>query len=165
MLSSKSILVALTVSFLTIVSVNVTADDAKDSEILKGRYLIDIAGCHGCHTLGYALTGGNVPEDEWLLGVGIVGFRGAWGTTYPSNIRTNVNKFTKEQWVQYAKNMQTRPPMPWLSMNAMTESDLSAIYEFVKSLGEGTSEIPDYVPVDGEPTTITIDYPMAIPTD
>jgi hypothetical protein len=34
-----------------------------------------------------AARNGNVPEKEWLLGGGPLGFRGPWGTTYAPNLR------------------------------------------------------------------------------
>src|SRR3982751_5765664 len=54
--------------------------------LTRGKYLVQTSGCNDCHTAGYAQSGGNVPESEWLKG-DMVGWRGAWGTTYPSNLR------------------------------------------------------------------------------
>src|SRR5580765_696241 len=48
--------------------------------IKRGRYLTIVGGCNDCHTAGYAPSGGQVPETQWLLGDGTVGFRGPWGT-------------------------------------------------------------------------------------
>jgi mono/diheme cytochrome c family protein len=63
------------------------AEKAADSKsIARGRYIVKIAGCNDCHTPGYFQTGGKVPEKEWLVGDKL-GWRGPWGTTYPSNLR------------------------------------------------------------------------------
>jgi mono/diheme cytochrome c family protein len=57
-----------------------------DPLVERGRYIVKIADCNGCHTTGYAASGGEVPEADWLLG-DQVGFSGPWGTTYPPNLR------------------------------------------------------------------------------
>ncbi len=66
----------------------VQAQDKKkaDPQVERGRYLIQIAGCNDCHTANYAPSGGKVPEKEWLTGDAL-GWRGPWGTTYPTNLR------------------------------------------------------------------------------
>lgn len=61
------------------------ANAAKGS-IERGRYLAKIGGCNDCHTPGYGLSGGQVPEAQWLVGDQL-GWNGPWGTTYPSNLR------------------------------------------------------------------------------
>jgi hypothetical protein len=34
----------------------------------RGRYLVQIAGGHDCHTAGYVQAGGSRPEPHWLTG-------------------------------------------------------------------------------------------------
>ena len=41
-----------------------------------------------------------------------------WGTTYPVNLRLYMQKLTEAQWLQTAKSLQTRPPMPWFAVHA-----------------------------------------------
>src|SRR5262249_59224006 len=95
---------------------------------------------------------GKIPESEWLLG-NAVGFRGPWGTTYPSNLRLTVSKMSEAQWVTYAKKLQARPPMPWFNLNRMSSQDLRAFYAFVKSLGPAGRPAPASVAPDTEPKT------------
>ena len=125
---------------------------AQQGDIARGRYVAVIGGCNDCHTPGYPQKGGQVPESEWLTGAP-VGFRGPWGTSYPTNLRLRLNAMTEAQWVAYAKKLETRPPMPWFNLRAMSEVDLRAFYKFVKSLGPAGKPAPDYVPPNAEPKT------------
>ncbi len=117
-----------------------------------GRYLAMIAGCNDCHTSGYLLSEGKVPEKLWLTGDRF-GWRGPWGTTYAANLRTLINAMTEDQWVKTARTLKARPPMPWFDVNIMKKEDLKAFYQFVRSLGAGGEPVPAYLPPDQEPTT------------
>jgi mono/diheme cytochrome c family protein len=128
-------------------------------QIEHGRYLVKIAGCNDCHTPGYIQKTGNVPEEEWLTG-NRLGWRGPWGTTYPSNLRTYMNRVSESQWVKVAHTAQFRPPMPWFALHEMTEEDLRAIYSFVWYLGPSGNPAPSYVPPDQEPTGPYVLFPM-----
>jgi mono/diheme cytochrome c family protein len=125
---------------------------AQQSTIERGRYVAIITGCNDCHTAGYPQKGGNVPEPEWLTGDAI-GFRGPWGTTYPTNLRLRVAEMSEDQWVAFAKKLATRPPMPWFNLQKMSETDLRAFYKFVRSLGTAGKPAPAYVPPNVEPKT------------
>lgn len=110
-------------------------------DIERGRYLVKVTGCNDCHTPQFGLKGGNVPESEWLVG-DIVGWKGPWGVTYPTNIRARVSGMGEKEFIEYAKNLKTRPPMPWYSLNAMSKEDLKSLYHFIKSLGPSSNSIP-----------------------
>lgn len=69
------------------------ADDT--AMIERGRYIARIAGCNDCHTPGYAMSGGQVPEQAWLTG-DAVGWRGPWGTTYPTNLRLRMAAMSEQ---------------------------------------------------------------------
>src|SRR4029453_13060616 len=84
--------------------------------IARGKYVAKIAGCNDCHTPGYAVTGGKVPEKDWLIGDAL-GWRGDWGTTYPANLRLYMQTMSETQWVKTAQTIQTRPPMPWFALH------------------------------------------------
>lgn len=129
-----------------------------DHPIDRGRYLVKIAGCNDCHTAGYAPTGGKVPESQWLLGDQL-GWKGPWGTTYPINLRLYMQDLTEEQWVKKAKQLTSRPPMPWFALHDMTPSDLRALYRYVRHLGPAGKPAPDYVPPEKTPATPYIQFP------
>ncbi len=108
------------------------------SPVDAGRYLVKLGGCNDCHTPGYveqiAMTGKAMPETDWLMG-GDVGFSGQWGVSYPANLRLSFQNWTEEEFLELAHKGQGRPPMPWPSLQAMSDSDLKAIYAYVRSLG------------------------------
>ena len=131
---------------------------ASSPEVERGRYLTIIGGCNDCHTAGYAPAAGKVPEKDWLTG-DTLGWRGPWGTTYPSNLRLFMAKLSEKEWVTLAKHLETRPPMPWFTLQQMTDGDLRAIYKFVRSLGPAGSPAPDYLPPDKTPPQPYIQVP------
>jgi mono/diheme cytochrome c family protein len=147
---------------LASVSGDAPKPDAKDKAaqrlIERGKYLVKITGCHDCHTPGYAMSGGKVPESQWLVGDKL-GWRGPWGTTYAINLRLYMRDITEEKWVKAARTLQTRPPMPWFNLNDMTDQDLKAIYRYTKSLGPAGEMAPAFVPPGKEPQGPFVQFP------
>ena len=137
-------------------SIASAGQSSEDRLFAQGRYIVAISGCNDCHTPHYPETGGKVAESDWLTG-SPVGFRGPWGTTYPANLRLLMQTLTEEQWLKRAR-MQTRPPMPWFSLHAMNESDLRAMYHFIRNLGPKGVAAPDYVDPNQAVLTPYIDF-------
>lgn len=50
--------------------------------------------------------------------------------------------------------------MPWFTLREMRESDLRAIYRFVRHLGLGGKPAPAYVPPDVEPKPPYAQFPQ-----
>jgi mono/diheme cytochrome c family protein len=133
------------------------------AELLShGRYLAMIAGCNDCHTQGYLLADGKVPEGQWLTGSDL-GWRGPWGTTYAVNLRLFLAPFSEDEWLALARQLRVRPPMPWYSLNVMRERDLKAIYRYIRSLGPAGKPAPAYLPPDQVPTTPYAQFPAPPP--
>ena len=130
--------------------------DKKTEE--RGRYIIKIAGCNDCHTVGYAEAAGKIPEQDWLTG-DTMGWRGPWGTTYASNLRLYMQDLSEDQWIQVSRAVEFRPPMPWFVLREMTEQDLRAIYRFIRNLGPAGEPEPNYLPPDQEPPKPYILFP------
>jgi hypothetical protein len=133
--------------------------DAAAKQIARGRHLVKIAGCNDCHTAGYASAAGRVPQEQWLLG-DTLGRRGAWGTTYPVNLRLHLARLSEQEWVEAAGKLQTRPPMPWYALREIRKPDLAAIYQFVRHLGPAGTAAPVFVPAGGEPAPPFVQYPL-----
>lgn len=136
-----------------------TAAKKLSTEAARGKYLVQIAGCNDCHTPGYALSGGKVEEKLWLTGDQL-GWRGPWGTTYPSNLRLLVKDITADQFVKLARS-ELRPPMPWFNIRAMSDRDVKAIYAYLKHLGPAGQPAPQYVPPDKTPDGPFVQFPLA----
>ena len=130
-----------------------------NATVERGRYIVEIGGCNDCHTAGYAEAGGKAAESDRLKGDAL-GYRGPWGTTYPTNLRLSLSKMTEDQWLTYGKALMTRPPMPWFNVRAMTDADLRAVYQYIKQLpgGAGTAA-PAFLAPDKAPKAPFIQWP------
>jgi mono/diheme cytochrome c family protein len=128
------------------------------SSVERGRYLVQIAGCNDCHTAGYAQAGGKVAESDWLTGDAL-GWNGPWGTTYPTNLRLYVANTSEAQWLQHARSMQPRPPMPWFNLRAMSDDDLRALFRYLKSAGPAGQPAPAYLPPGTTPIGPVVRFP------
>jgi mono/diheme cytochrome c family protein len=147
------------IALLLFTSITIKDSQADDGKLIeRGRYLVNQAGCNDCHSPGYAFSDGATPEDNWLTGDAL-GWRGPWGTSYASNLRLIVPKLTEEQWMDYAKNLKTRPPMPWYNLRRMKDRDLRAIYAFISHLGPKGEPAPEFVPPGEEPKTPFVLFP------
>ncbi len=116
-------------------------DESKNVDY--GRYLVAIAGCRSCHT---PMDKGKFVDDQDLAG----------GTPFPLNesaamssnitpdIETGIGSWTKDDFLtrfkQYEnKIIKVKPdefntPMPWTLYAGMTEQDLNAIYDYLKTV-------------------------------
>ncbi|MDB6132171.1 MAG: fdhC [Verrucomicrobiales bacterium] len=121
--------------------------------IARGKYLVATAGCNDCHTPGFMQMGTKVPESEWLKGVP-VGWQGPWGTTYGSNLRQHLAAFPEaEVWIRMVRSREGLPPMPWASLHAMTDGDLTALHAYIRSLPVTGSVMPPALPPGTAPAT------------
>jgi mono/diheme cytochrome c family protein len=154
----------MTVFFALLASMPVAAQEKKkaDPQLERGRYLVRIGGCNDCHTPGYAVTGGKVPESQWLVGDAL-GWRGPWGTTYATNLRLYMQELTEEQWAQKGKALSARPPMPWFNVRDMSTSDLLAVYRYIRHLGPAGKPAPAFVPPDQTPPQPFVQFPAPPP--
>jgi mono/diheme cytochrome c family protein len=131
---------------------------SNDAARARGRYIVTIGGCNDCHTPGFAMSGGKVDEKQWLTGDSL-GWRGPWGTTYPVNLRLYMQALSENAWVDKARHLTARPPMPFWALNTMTDRDLRALYRYVRALGPSGDPAPAYVPPNQEPKPPYVTFP------
>lgn len=142
----------------TLVAAPAMAGDAEGDKIERGRYLATITGCNDCHTAGYGMSGGTIPESEWLKGDAF-GWSGPWGTTYAPNLRISLSKMTEDEWVVYARSLNSRPPMPSFNLNKMKEEDMRALYAFITHLQPLGDPAPAYLPPGVVPEGPHVTFP------
>jgi len=135
------------------VAVTGTEAGAGEVSVTRGAQVAVTAGCHDCHTAGYAESGGKIDPAAALVGSPL-GWQGPWGTTYAANLRLIAkDKGSEDAFLQYAKTFQAKPPMPFFNVHAMDESDIRSLYQYIVSLGEPGAAVPEYVPPGQEPKT------------
>ena len=164
----RTIRTTVTAALLAGLTVGLTPAVAQDKakkklpdDVARGRYLVQITGCNDCHTPGYAPSNGTVDEKLWLTG-DILGWRGPWGTTYPSNLRLVAQNLSEDGWVKLTRS-ELRPPMPWFNLRDMSDRDVRAIYRYLKYVGPAGQPAPAYVPPDKEPKPPFVQFPPPPP--
>jgi mono/diheme cytochrome c family protein len=107
-------------------------------QLTRGKYLVNIAGCQGCHTAtlaggekmqfgpGMTVVSANISPD---LTTGI----GRWSE------QDFVDKFTQyRDYVEHGSPKATGPEsftvMPWLNLCQLPDDDLRAIYSYIRTL-------------------------------
>lgn len=139
------------------------AISAGEVSVARGRHLIRISGCNDCHTPGYMEKGEQVPESEWLTGSSL-GWRGPWGTSYPSNLRRQLAAWHDAgKWIAMVRTRHGLPPMPWAGLHAMTDDELRSIHAYVRSLPVAGEAVPPPVPPDQEPKTPWLNLTPVLP--
>ena len=124
----------------------VPAPDRKDT-VAYGKYLTTIGGCYECHT----------PHDEHNALIAAQAFTGGWemagpwGRNFTGNLTPHPDNYmgraTRGEFIGRFRafagmNASNAPPatpgrntvMPWLAFSQMTEEDLGAIYDYLKTV-------------------------------
>ena len=86
-----------------------------------------------------------------------VGFRGPWGTVYPTNVRLWFQVSSEAGWLNAVATRGGHPPMKWTDLRTLDIEDRKAIYRFIRSLGPAGVAAPVSVPPGREPTTPYVD--------
>ena len=108
----------------------------------------------------------NLPTPElkpgpWLAATaGMTAWTGPWGISYAANITPDVNTgigiWTEEMFfkaMRTGKHMgegrPILPPMPWQALEHLTDSDLRAVFAYLKSVPAVRNRVPAPVSPDG----------------
>ncbi len=136
-----------------------TAAHAAQSEVARGKYLVTIMDCGGCHTPG-ALAG--KPDMAKALSGSDIGFGApGLGTFYPPNLTPDAETgLGKWSGAEIAKAVTTgvrpdgrelAPFMPYHAYSVLTAADAKAVAAFLKSLSPVGHKVPDPVGPDAKP--------------
>ncbi len=124
-------------SYKPIVSIN------EDNSIEYGKYLVTIAACRNCHT---PMERGKFIEDLNYAGGTQFTIKGKTieAANITPDIETGTGRWTKDDFLgrfqQYrnklikVKTGEFNTPMPWTLYAGMNDKDLSAIYDYLKTI-------------------------------
>jgi hypothetical protein len=88
-------------------------------------------------------------------------FAGPWGISYSMNLTpdpvTGIGKWREQDFVQAIKTGKhlgggrpIQPPMPWEAYRHLPESDLKALFAYLKTIPPISNRVPDYAPPKGK---------------
>jgi mono/diheme cytochrome c family protein len=128
-----------------------------DDRLARGRYMVELADCVGCHTSWYSprmpglLAGGNLIERSGR-------------SAYSSNITPHASGagYSTDTFItviRTGKGESLSGIMPWIVFGGLTDDDLSAIHEFLGSV----QAVAHYIGNIGTPRHCSIcgqDHPL-----
>ncbi len=85
-----------------------------------------------------------------------LGYRGPWGTSYPTNVRQEFQRISENDWLFMVRTRAGHWPMIWHDLRNLTTQDQRAVYRFVRSLGPRGVEVPADLPPGIEPKTLYV---------
>jgi len=146
-----------------------------NTPVSKGKYLVDISGCHDCHTPKRDAQG-HIDESRLLAGkpastptpsttageihtaLDLTAWTGPWGTTYSSNLTPDpktglaARKYTEATFIAMFRTgkkpngVGVLPPMPYEMYANMTDDDLKAVWAYLQSIKPIANQVPANIP-------------------
>lgn len=130
----------------------------RNNPLEYGKYLVTLAGCVFCHT--QSEKGKPLPGMEFAGGEG---FHLPGGIVRTANItpdtETGIGQWSKEVFIKRFKNYENdsakvvsvsendfNTPMPWTMYAGMTEEDLSAIYDYLRTVKPIRNRVERFTP-------------------
>lgn len=148
---------------------------APSAVVERGRYLVTVMDCHGCHTpfkngapdMTLMLMGH--PQDMKITappatpaGWGMVvaetntAWSGPWGVSFTTNLTpdtTGIGTWTEGTFVnaiRKGKHLGTGrdllPPMPWQSYASLTDADFRAMFAYLRTIPKIANRVPAPLP-------------------
>lgn len=163
----------------------------EQSPVERGKYLVNIGGCHDCHTPKVMSPAGLPLPDStkslsghpaeahyptWnpsdlqqnnalgLTNPMLTAWAGPWGVSFAINLtpdkETGIAEWTEETFIQAMRTgkhqgqpngREILPPMPWQNVAQMTDSDLKAVWAYLRTLPPIQNQVPLPVPPGAPP--------------
>lgn len=99
-----------------------------------------------------------LPNGPWVwLGAGTnTAFAGPWGVSYAANLTpdrlTGLGIWNEETFIKTIRTGRhwgvarpILPPMPWQNIRGLTDSDLKAVYAYLRSIKPIRNQVPDAI--------------------
>ncbi len=146
-------------------SLNDITDPAERAMAERGKYIVTVSDCSGCHTR----NGDEGPEwDQYLAGGNKTAFRG-YGTFVTRNLtpdrQTGLARRTDDEVKRVLRSgllpegrVAHYRDMPWAAYSNWTEEDRHAVLVYLRHLKAVSHKIPD------DTTSAASDDPSAIET-
>ena len=151
------------------------AAGAPQSQVERGKYLVLIQDCNGCHTpfkngepdltrmlMGHPATEKVTPPAlpaGWDVAISSTNtaWMGPWGVSFTTNLTsdraTGIGNWTETMFVNAIRTGKhlgagraILPPMPWKMYSNATEDDLKAIFAYLKTVPAISNKVPDPLP-------------------
>lgn len=123
--------------------------DGAAATIERGRYLVAVMDCAGCHNEGAFSPN---PQDGFLQGAEVGHEVPGLGIFYPPNLtphaESGLGRWTEDQIVAAIRSgrrpdgRELSPAMPWRSYAALTDEDARAVAAYLKSLPAADHRVP-----------------------
>ena len=129
--------------------------------LATGEYLVRVAGCFFCHT---PFTDGQYPEGTEFSGgqeFADAKFGVARSANITPDLNTGIGSWTKEMFIarfkSYADSAGRNIPlggevyqtaMPWTLLAGMTENDLAAIYDYLRTVKPVSNKVTKFSPIE-----------------
>src|SRR5215510_9069953 len=154
-MSNKNMQRLLALTMLTAAILAAAAAARAESPVERGKYLVSIMDCTGCHSTG-ALAG--QPDPTHFLAGSDIGFQiPGLGIFYPPNLtsdrKTGLGEWTEQDIVTLLRTgvrpdgRELAPAMPWRSYSNLSDADMQAVAAYLKSLAPVSHAVP---PLTGE---------------
>lgn len=138
-------------------------DDCHSPKIFNPQgFEIDMEHRFGGHQANSSVGKINksVLKDGWtLFTMGLTSYVGPWGQSYSANISsdpTGIGNWTEEQFIRALREGKSKgleegrpllPPMPWFVYKNLNDTDLKAIFAFLKTTKPVENRVPGPKPL------------------
>ncbi|HUX67955.1 MAG TPA: hypothetical protein VMV31_10765 [Terriglobales bacterium] len=136
-----------------------------DTSVARGAYLAQLGGCDDCHTpplpdgkpdlsrrfSGYPAGAALPPDVPGVVTNLNLAWRGPWGLSETRNITPDpvngIGSWTREQFIQAMRTAVNpagraiQPPMPAVNFGRLTDADLTALYNFLRTVKPSSNAV------------------------